>query len=85
MILSHRLFVIVIIVVVMVVYSDYRSSCHSPSHNMQLLSLAPSDAFLTGIDGGVASTYHDKDYVGFSTQHSQTGYNYLDPNFYPAS
>ena len=66
--------------------SDYRSECHSPSHSLQLLSLAPPHTFVGQHDGeDTPSCFIDQDYVNFTTQGSETGYNYLDPNFYPAS
>lgn len=53
---------------------------------MQLLSLAPPHTFLGQDDTEDTPTcFVDKDYTNFGMQHSQTGYNYLDPNFYPAS
>lgn len=69
--------------------SNYESKCHSPSHNMQLLSLPPPHTFFGPQESeecgdATSSSFIDKDYTNFS-QNSQTGYNYLDPNFYPAS
>jgi len=52
-------------------HSDYRGGPHSPSHDMRLLSLPQS--------------FTDKDYTGFTPHSAHTNYNYLDPNFFPAS
>ena len=66
--------------------SDYRTSHHLPSHDLQLLSIAQSAIQVASGNEG-ASTLLDKDYTLFDTQTGlkQTSYNYLDPNFYPAS
>ena len=54
------------------VCSDYRSDSHTPSHDMHALAV-------------VQSCFADKDYTNFTPQSTHTKYNYLDPNFYPAS
>ena len=39
-----------------------------------------------GVSGSdAAALLVDKDYASFETQLTQTSYNYLDPNFFPAS
>lgn len=69
------------------VLSEYESQCHSPSHNMQLLSLAPPHMYVSGQDSAedTPTCFMDQDYTNFDTHNTQTGYNYLDPNFYPAN
>lgn len=66
--------------------SEYCTSHHLLSHDLQLLSIARSAVQVASGNEG-ASTILDKDYTLFDTQTSlkQTSYNYLDPNFYPAS
>ena len=85
-------------------FSDYRSQVHSPSHDLQPLTVTattPADSVpaATGtggvvgeLGGGVSSSTStavplvDKDYASFETHATlQTSYNYLDPNFFPAS
>ena len=81
--------------------SDYLSHAHSPSHDLQPLTVAATtpaeSAPATTGSGGVAGQLGgvscsssavplvDKDYASFETHATQTSYNYLDPNFFPAS
>ncbi len=51
---------------------------------MQLLSLAPPHTY-AGDAEDTPTCFMDKDYTNFEVHNTQTGYNYLDPNFYPAS
>lgn len=48
---------------------DFHSGEHTSSHDMRVVSVAPSNTL-------------DKDYTNFA---SQTHFNYLDPNFFPPS
>ncbi|XP_052223679.1 ZZ-type zinc finger-containing protein 3-like isoform X3 [Dreissena polymorpha] len=55
--------------------SGYESSMHNSSHRLK-----PKRS-LEGADSG----FRDTDYMGFLPGGSSTGYNYLDPNYMPAS
>lgn len=67
--------------------SDYENQCHSPSHSMQLLSLAAPHTYIGSSrqHSATPTCFVDQDYTNFDTHGTQTGYNYLDPNFYPAN
>ena len=56
-----------------IIFSGYETKTHDSSHRLKPKRVSDS------------STFMDSDYLGFMPGGACTGYNYLDPNYMPAS